>query len=368
MAEESGRIKKAEEAEVTETEEERAAREAAEAEQKAQEEALKRTGLTYGELYNTLSQYTPKTQEDINARAAALLDSQYANARLTAQQQADRNVLALQNQLGALDTTYNRNLQDVAEQYRQILSQADRNAMRKGMQRSSYANATRANLSLKGAEAAADVLENRANQENALNANIAQYQQQLADTLAQYDTNYANDLQAKIAELEDQDYQRQQAQNELLLNLYQLGDKTNRGAGTSGSGGSRGGETIMHPGEPASETSSTTPNRNPSGKPTQTQTPATTATQTVQDALANSKSSLFEAVAATGLTPAALSGKPGTGTGMSSAASALLGNARTANFQSTLGNKKQLKYGAMGLTPTQQQMYDQELINYLNNH
>ena len=195
-AQESGMFKKPEEAVVEETEEEKAAREAAEAEQKAQEEALKRTGLTYGELYNTLSQYTPKTQEDINARAAALLDSQYANARLTAQQQADRNVLALQNQLGALDTTYNRNLEDVAEQYRQILSQADRSALRKGMQRSSYANATRANIGIKGAEAAGQVLENRANQENALNAQIAQYQQQLADQLAQYDTNYQSDLAA----------------------------------------------------------------------------------------------------------------------------------------------------------------------------
>lgn len=240
-AEESGMFKKPEEAVVEETEEEKAAREAAEAEQKAQEEALKRTGLTYGELYNTLSQYTPKTQEDINARAAALLDSQYANARLTAQQQADRNVLALQNQLASLGTTYDRNLQDLAEQFRQTLSQADRNALRKGMQRSSYAAATRANIGIKGAEAAGQVLENRANQENALNAQIAQYQQQLADQLGQLDRNYQTDLQAKIGELEDQDFQRQQAQNELLLNLYQLGDKENKGAGASGSGGGGGG-------------------------------------------------------------------------------------------------------------------------------
>lgn len=241
--EESGRIKRPEPAEeVVETDEERAAREAREAEeaaQKEQEEALKRTGLTYGELYNTLSQYTPRTPEDINARAAAMLDSQYANARLAAQQQADRNVLAVQNQLDALGTSYDRNIQDLAEQFRQTLSQADRNALRKGMQRSSYAAATRANIGIKGAEAAGQVLENRTNQENALNAQIAQYQQQLADQLGQMDRNYQTDLQAKINELEDQDFQRQQAQNELLLNLYQLGDKQNRGQ-SSGSGGGGG--------------------------------------------------------------------------------------------------------------------------------
>ena len=242
--EESGRIKRPEPAEeVVETDEERAAREAREAEeaaQKEQEEALKRTGLTYGELYNTLSQYTPRTPEDINARAAAMLDSQYANARLAAQQQADRNVLAVQNQLDALGTSYDRNIQDLAEQFRQTLSQADRNALRKGMQRSSYAAATRANIGIKGAEAAGQVLENRTNQENALNAQIAQYQQQLADQLGQMDRNYQTDLQAKINELEDQDFQRQQAQNELLLNLYQLGDKQNSGQ-SSGSGSGSGG-------------------------------------------------------------------------------------------------------------------------------
>ena len=242
--EESGRIKRPEPAEeVVETDEERAAREAREAEeaaQKEQEEALKRTGLTYGELYNTLSQYTPRTPEDINARAAAMLDSQYANARLAAQQQSDRNVLAVQNQLDALGTSYDRNIQDLAEQFRQTLSQADRNALRKGMQRSSYAAATRANIGIKGAEAAGQVLENRTNQENALNAQIAQYQQQLADQLGQMDRNYQTDLQAKINELEDQDFQRQQAQNELLLNLYQLGDKQNSGQ-SSGSGSGSGG-------------------------------------------------------------------------------------------------------------------------------
>lgn len=243
--EESGRIKRPEPAEeVVETDEERAAREAREAEeaaQKEQEEALKRTGLTYGELYNTLSQYTPRTPEDINARAAAMLDSQYANARLAAQQQADRNVLAIQGQLDALGTSYDRNIQDLAEQFRQTLSQADRNALRKGMQRSSYAAATRANIGIKGAEAAGQVLENRTNQENALNAQIAQYQQQLADQLGQMDRNYQTDLQAKINELEDQDFQRQQAQNELLLNLYQLGDKQNSGQSSGGGSGSGGG-------------------------------------------------------------------------------------------------------------------------------
>ena len=371
--EESGRIKRPEPAEeVVETDEERAAREAREAEeaaQKEQEEALKRTGLTYGELYNTLSQYTPRTPEDINARAAAMLDSQYANARLAAQQQADRNVLAVQNQLDALGTSYDRNIQDLAEQFRQTLSQADRNALRKGMQRSSYAAATRANIGIKGAEAAGQVLENRTNQENALNAQIAQYQQQLADQLGQMDRNYQTDLQAKINELEDQDYQRQQAQNELLLNLYQLGDKQNRGAGVNGgSGGMHGsGYTAEEIAALQGQTPTTTKkpsNRKPT--PTPTPTPAADATNAVQDALANSGASLMEAYAAIGITPAALSGKHGTGTGMSTAASALLQNAH--KYGSQYGNTHSLRMGHTALNPYQQQMLDQELINYLNKH
>ena len=375
--EESGRIKRPEPAEeVVETDEERAAREAREAEeaaQKEQEEALKRTGLTYGELYNTLSQYTPRTPEDINARAAAMLDSQYANARLAAQQQADRNVLAVQNQLDALGTSYDRNIQDLAEQFRQTLSKADRNALRKGMQRSSYAAATRANIGIKGAEAAGQVLENRTNQENALNAQIAQYQQQLADQLGQMDRNYQTDLQAKINELEDQDFQRQQAQNELLLNLYQLGDKQNSGqssgSGSSGGGGLHGsGYTAAEIAALQGQTPTTTKpsNRKPTQTPTPTPTPATDATNAVQNALANSGASLLEAHVAAGITPAALRGKPGTGTGLSTAASALLGNARTLGSQ--YGNTHALSYGYEGLTPQQKSMWTQELVNYLNNH
>ena len=174
-----------------------------------------------------MNTYTPKTDEQIAQQAQNQYRSQYDAQRLAAQQQAEATDLGLQQQLSQLGASYDRQMEEAQKATRQAMSQFDRNSLGRGMQRSSYNAASLANINTQGNRTLNDIQQARTDQEGNIAAQRALAQQQLAAQLANLDTGYAADVQAAIDQLRDQEYERglagQQYQNNLLMQLYQLG-------------------------------------------------------------------------------------------------------------------------------------------------
>lgn len=168
--------------------------------------------------------YTPLTQEQMQTQATNRYSSVYDQKRQSANQAYQTSDQALAQQLADLQTSYDKQREDTAEGFLQSYAQADRQALSRGMQRSSYNNATLANINLKGQEAQQDINEAQAAQEKNIGDQRTLYAQQLASQLASYDAQQRADELAYMDELEAREYDRsfnnQQAQNALALDLY----------------------------------------------------------------------------------------------------------------------------------------------------
>lgn len=176
-------------------------------------------------LNQNSSTYTPLTAEQMQEQAENRYASMYGQKRLTAQQQYDSNDLALEQQLAGLQSTYDKQREESLKNYNQSYSQADRHALSRGMQRSSYNNATLANISLEGQKAQQAINDTQAQQEGNIGEQRRQLSQQLAAQLAEYDTAQQQDILAYVDELEAREYERSRAntetQNQLAMAIYE---------------------------------------------------------------------------------------------------------------------------------------------------
>lgn len=176
--------------------------------------------------YNETPTYTPKTDEEIRAKAEGEYESYYDQLRLTAQQQQAQSDLALQQQAAGLQATYDKQREASRKNYAQMYSQADRQMLSRGMQRSSYAAQTLANISEQGVEAQQTIADQQAAAEGNIAAQRTQLAQQLAAQLAQYDASEAADVLNRIRELEDIEYERgmtnAEYRNSLSAQIYQI--------------------------------------------------------------------------------------------------------------------------------------------------
>lgn len=161
--------------------------------------------------YQSRGGYVPKTTAENKARAQDEYKSYYDQLRLNAQQQQQQADLALQQQRAGLQDTYDRQREASAKEYRQRLSQADRHMLSRGMQRSSYGAQIRANIGQQGAEAQQRLWDAQGTAEGNIDAQRAQLAQQLGAQLRQYDASRAADVLKRTRELDDQEYERQQA-------------------------------------------------------------------------------------------------------------------------------------------------------------
>lgn len=210
-------------------------------------------------LNQNSSTYTPLTAEQMQEQAENRYASMYGQKRLTAQQQYDSNDLALEQQLAGLQSTYDKQREESLKNYNQSYSQADRHALSRGMQRSSYNNATLANISLEGQKAQQAINDTQAQQEGNIGEQRRQLSQQLAAQLAEYDTAQQQDILAYVDELEAREYERSRAntetQNQLAMAIYEYQHQLEREGvedaqwqaqfnaqygGSSGGGGSSG--------------------------------------------------------------------------------------------------------------------------------
>lgn len=176
--------------------------------------------------YNSTPVYKQKTAAQIKKQAQGEYKSYYDQLRLSAKQQQQQSDLALQQQRDALQATYDKQREASEKNYRMRYSQADRQMLSRGMQRSSYGAQVLANIDLEGAEAIQDLYEQQGNAEGNIDAQRAQLAQQLAAQLSQYNAGEAADVMKRIRELEDQDYERglanAQNRNQLSTQIYQL--------------------------------------------------------------------------------------------------------------------------------------------------
>ena len=169
--------------------------------------------------------YTPLTAEQIQQQAQTRYEGTYGQKKLSAQQAYETSDQALAQQLAGLQATYDKQREQSRENYAQAASQADRQSLGRGMQRSSYNNATISNINLKGAKAQQEISDTQAAQTANLNEQRALLAKQLAAQNAQYDAAMQSDMLAYQDELEAREYERlladSQYRNQLAMQLYE---------------------------------------------------------------------------------------------------------------------------------------------------
>ncbi len=195
--------------------------------------------MTVQELTDALNMetYTPRTDEQLRTEAENRYNSVYNQRRQTAQQNYAASDLAYQQQLAQLQDTLANNQQGLMRNVQDSIASADRYTVTRGMQRSSYGAANRANIQNRGNQNLTALLRQYATDANGIANNRTLLAQQLADTLAQYDTDYQNDVLAYMDEQRQTDYDRRvaadQYANQLQMQLFEYSRKY----GSSGGGG-----------------------------------------------------------------------------------------------------------------------------------
>jgi hypothetical protein len=165
--------------------------------------------------------YTPLTQQQMQEQATNRYKPVYDQKKLSAQQAFDTSDQALAQQLAGLQANYDKQRQQSRENTALTYSAADRQSLGRGMQRSSYNNATLANINLKGNEALQAISDTQAAQEKYIGEQRALMSQQLASQLAQYDAAQQAEILAYIDELQAREYDRAQQANQLAMQLYE---------------------------------------------------------------------------------------------------------------------------------------------------
>lgn len=177
---------------------------------------------TSAELLNSLySQYTSiksrpvRTDEQRRQQAENEYKSYYDALRLATQQGYDSTDLKLQQQLSGLQQSYDQQRKNTAEKYAKSYSQADRQMLSRGMQRSTYTSQLLAGINNEAAEAQGEIDAAQTKATNDLNDQRTQLAAQLAAQMNQYTASQQSDILKRIAELEEQD--RQYSLNETSM-------------------------------------------------------------------------------------------------------------------------------------------------------
>lgn len=198
--------------------------------------------MTVKDLTNALimDSYTPRTDEELKSAAENRYSSVYDQKRLTAQQNYQTSDQAYQQQLKQLQDTLASNQQELLKNVQDSIASADRYTITRGMQRSSYGAANRANIQGKGQQSLAALLKQYSTDAGGIESSRTLLAQQLADTLAQYDIDYQNDVLAYIDEQKQLDYDRKvaadQYANQLQMQLFEYNQRYGSSGGSGGGG------------------------------------------------------------------------------------------------------------------------------------
>ena len=178
--------------------------------------------------------YTPLSDDQVRQQAVNKYDPIFNQSKLSAQQAHDSSALALQQQLEALAPAYDKQRETTAQAFSQARSNADRQALTRGMQRSSYNAATLGNIDIAGAKAQDEIGAAQVRDENAINQKKALNATQLAQYIRQLETDYETNIAAYSDAIRDRDYDRAAAArseaNALELELARLSQSSNQWA------------------------------------------------------------------------------------------------------------------------------------------
>jgi len=175
--------------------------------------------LDQGETYTALS------DAEIQLQAQNRYQSVYDQKRLNAKQAYENSDAALARELSGLQASYDRERAQSTANTRQTYAQADRQALSRGMQRSSYNGATLANINLAGDRALEAIGDRQTAHEKDIAEKRTQLSSQLSGQLSQYDADQLNDQLAYQDELKAREYDRmvasRQNSNEIAMKIYE---------------------------------------------------------------------------------------------------------------------------------------------------
>ena len=183
---------------------------------------------------NNYQHYQAMTPEEIHKAAQNRYQAVYDQKRLSAQQAYETSDAALARELSALQDTYSRERERSAAENEAIYRQADRHALSRGMQRSSYNSANLANINLAGEAALLDIGRQQAEAEADVAEQRTLLSTQLAGQLAGYDAQQQSDMLGYMDELEAREYDRTvdsiNTYHELAMKLYEYQHELEREA------------------------------------------------------------------------------------------------------------------------------------------
>jgi len=179
-------------------------------------------------LISELSQhkpYQPLSQEQIDQQAQQRYQSVYDQKRLDAQQSYENSDAALARELSGLQKQYDAQRVNAAAQTRSAYSQADRHALSRGMQRSSYNESNLTGIRLAGDAAQREIDREQTDQEQQIGQKRTQLSSQLSQTIRQLNENQKNDELDYADELTAREYDRAVqsggALHDLAMQLYE---------------------------------------------------------------------------------------------------------------------------------------------------
>lgn len=168
--------------------------------------------------------YKPLSEEEILMQSQNQYKNLYDQQVLGAQQAYDTGEQAYGKQLDQVALSHDRQIEQVKEQTKYATSTADRNALTRGMQRSSYNLATLSNIQLAGDKAQVSIGEARTRAEFDIAEQRTLKAQQLAQTLQQARNAYETNVLTYADKLRDREAQRMtdatRYQNEIAMALY----------------------------------------------------------------------------------------------------------------------------------------------------
>ena len=154
--------------------------------------------------------YTPKAAAEIQAQATAEYQSYYDQLVLAARQQAQQQDQLYQQQKSGLAKTYDVQRDSSKKEYTSAYSQAGRESLSRGMQRSTFNNQTLSNINTKASEAQQAIADAQAAAEADVEADRSTLASQLSAQIMQYNASQASDIQKRIAEINTEEYQKSQ--------------------------------------------------------------------------------------------------------------------------------------------------------------
>lgn len=169
--------------------------------------------------------YQPLSEEEIRKQAAQRYQSVYEQKRLSAQQTYESSDAALARELSGLQKSYDTRRAASAAQTRASYSQADRHALSRGMQRSSYTEGTLANIDLAGNAALHEIDREQTDKEQEIGEQRTLLSTRLSQTLQQLEADRQSDELAYADELAAREYERGVSSlntaNQLAMKLYE---------------------------------------------------------------------------------------------------------------------------------------------------